>query len=54
MKFKKIKNILRDTEKQMNKFHQEILGRNRRLPELADRKSKGQRAVENRKPETMV
>lgn len=52
MKFKKIKNILRDTEKQMNKFHQEILGR--KLPELADRKSKGQRAVENRKPETMV
>lgn len=26
----------------MNKFHQEIFGRNRRLPELADRKSKGQ------------
>lgn len=26
----------------MNKFHQEIFGRTRRLPELADRKSKGQ------------
>lgn len=41
----KIKNILRNTENQMNKFHQEIFGGNRRLPELADRKSKGQRAV---------
>lgn len=29
----------------MNKFHQEIFRGHRRLPELADRKNKGQRAV---------